>query len=238
MPGRLIGASLGPGDPGLITRSAWDALHHAPCWAYPISKPGHPGYAWTIAQRAGLTPPGRLLQLHFPMVRDQALLASHWQAAAQQVLEVLERGTDVAFLVEGDASSYSTFGHLARTVKALAPGVEVQVIPGVSSPQAVAALTATSLAENEEAVAMVPATRGMGVVAELLDHCDAVALLKVRPVLEEVLELLERRGLSAHAVFVERAGTPEQRIVRDLRQLRGQEVNYLSLILVRRPSSP
>ena len=24
--GRLIGVSLGPGDPGLITRAAWDAL--------------------------------------------------------------------------------------------------------------------------------------------------------------------------------------------------------------------
>ena len=25
-PGRLIGVSLGPGDPGLITRAAWAAL--------------------------------------------------------------------------------------------------------------------------------------------------------------------------------------------------------------------
>ena len=32
MPGTLITASLGPGDPGLVTRVAWSALERARCW--------------------------------------------------------------------------------------------------------------------------------------------------------------------------------------------------------------
>lgn len=236
MTGRLIGASLGPGDPGLITRAAWQALTQAVCWAHPISKPGHPGYAWSIAMRAGLAPPSLVLELHFPMVRDHALLAGHWAAAAEKVLEVLTSGRDVVFLVEGDASSYATFGHLARTVTALDPLVTIQVIAGVSSPQAVAARLTIPLAETEDVMVMLPATRGMAVIDQLLDHCNAMALLKVRPVLQPLLELLERRGLLDHTVFVERVGTPEERIVRDVRVLRGEDVNYLSLLLVRRPN--
>ncbi len=37
-PGRLIGASLGPGDPGLITRRAWAALQSGARWLYPVMR--------------------------------------------------------------------------------------------------------------------------------------------------------------------------------------------------------
>ncbi|MDD2669199.1 MAG: precorrin-2 C(20)-methyltransferase, partial [Zoogloea sp.] len=36
--GRLIGASLGPGDPQLITRRAWAALQSGARWLYPVKK--------------------------------------------------------------------------------------------------------------------------------------------------------------------------------------------------------
>ncbi len=53
MTGRLIGASLGPGDPGLITRAAWSALTSSACWAWPINQDGG-SYALSIVERAGL----------------------------------------------------------------------------------------------------------------------------------------------------------------------------------------
>ena len=34
--GKLIGASLGPGDPELITRRAWSALQSGARWLYPV----------------------------------------------------------------------------------------------------------------------------------------------------------------------------------------------------------
>lgn len=237
MTGTLIGASLGPGDPGLITRTAWEALTQATCWAHPVSKPGLPGYAWGIAQRAGIPHPPHVLELHFPMVRDPILLAGCWHTAAHTVLEKLQAGEDVVFLVEGDASTYATFGHLARTLRAMEPTLSIRVIPGVSTPQAVAARAGLTLTETDEAMAMLPATRGTEAVAQLLELCPTVALFKVRPVLEQMLDLLETKGLLEHTVFVERVGAPEERVVQDVRQLRGQEVHYLSLLLVRRPPS-
>jgi precorrin-2/cobalt-factor-2 C20-methyltransferase len=69
----------------------------------------------------------------------------------------------------------------------------------------------------------------------MLDDFDTLVLLKVKPLLDEVLQLLARRDLLATSCFVERVGSPQQRIVRDVASLRGEAVNYLSLLLVQNP---
>ena len=50
-----------------------------------------------------------------------------------------------------------------------------------------------------------------------------------------MLDLLERRGLLATSCFIEKVGSPDERIVHDLATLRDTPVNYLSLLLVRNP---
>jgi precorrin-2/cobalt-factor-2 C20-methyltransferase len=49
-----------------------------------------------------------------------------------------------------------------------------------------------------------------------------------------LLAILERHDLLDEAVFVERCGTSRERIVRDVSSLRGQRMNYFSLLLVRK----
>jgi precorrin-2/cobalt-factor-2 C20-methyltransferase len=230
--GRLIAASLGPGDPGLITRTAWRMLESATCWAWPESRQEGGGYAISIVQRGGLPLPARTLPLAFPMTRDPLVLARHWHLAAEQVLAVLNQGEDVLFLVEGDASFFATFGHLQRTVQAMDAAVQVEIIPGVPSPLASAALTRQSLCDGEQTLALVPATVGMERIDRLLTDFETVVLLKVRPVLDPLLDLLRARNLLEKARFVERAGAPEERVVRDVWGLKGSQVHYLSLMIV------
>ena len=50
-----------------------------------------------------------------------------------------------------------------------------------------------------------------------------------------MLDLLERRGLLATSCFIEKVGSPQERIVRDIASLKGETVNYLSLMLVQNP---
>ena len=47
--GCLQGVSLGPGDPGLITRRAWELLTGDGLWTYPVRKPGGDSFALDIA---------------------------------------------------------------------------------------------------------------------------------------------------------------------------------------------
>ncbi len=233
--GRLIGASLGPGDPGLITRRAWAALASGARWLYPVKKAEASSYALGIVARGGLPVPADAEALVFPMTRDPVALAKAWARAAERTVALLREGRDLVFLVEGDASTFSTFGHLARVVRAELPQVEVETIPGVSSFAAAAAGTGLTLAEEDETFAVIPAAYGVPVIERLLDEFDTLVLLKVKPLLDEVLALLERRGLTATSCFVEKVGAPDERIVRDVACLAGEKVNYLSLLLVQNP---
>lgn len=233
--GTLYGVSLGPGDPGLITRRAWELLHGDALWTYPVRKKGDDSYALDIARRAGLAIPETATALQFPMTHDTAILAKYWLAAAQTVLRLLETGRDVCFLVEGDASTYSTFTYLARSVRALDSEIEVETIAGVPSYHASAAHLGEPLAESDETLAILPAGYGVDTVERLLPEFDTLVLLKVKPLLDDLIELLARRGLLAHSCFLEKVGTPEERVVRDLARLKGEKVNYLSLLLVKNP---
>lgn len=233
--GRLIGASLGPGDPRDITRRVWDALTSDARWAYPVKKEGEDSYALDIARRAGLPVAADAVPLVFPMTTNAEVLARAWARASAQAVGLLAEGRDLVFLVEGDASTYATFGHLARAVRELAPEVEVEVLPGVSSYCAAAAAVGLPLADADDTLAVIPTSYGIEVIDHLLDEFDSLVLLKVKPMLDDVLTLLDRRGIAGHAVFVEKVGAPGERIVRDVRTLAGETVAYLSLMLIHNP---
>jgi precorrin-2/cobalt-factor-2 C20-methyltransferase len=234
--GTLIGASLGPGDPTLITRKAWNALHSNAVWTYPIRKKGSDSYALGIATRAGLALPDDALALIFPMTHDKEKLARYWLEAAAIVLDLLNGGRDVVFLVEGDASTYSTFGHLARTVRGLDENANIETIPGVPAYNAASATMKQPLADVVDTVAIIPAAYGVDFVESLLNDFDTLVLMKVKPLLDDIIDLLERRGLLEHSCFIEKSGALEERIITDITQLRGQKVNYLSLMLVKNPA--
>ena len=233
--GKLIGASLGPGDPELITRRSWAVLQSGARWIYPVKKAEEVSYALSIVERGGLPIPADAVELVFPMTRDAEALGKAWVRAAQQTVELLGEGRDLVFLVEGDASTFATFGHLARVARELAAEIEVETIPGVSSFAAAAATTGMPLAEEDETLAIIPAAYGTGVIDHMLDEFDTLILLKVKPLLDEVLELLERRDLLETSCFIEKVGSPDERVVRDLASLKGEKVNYLSLLLVQNP---
>ena len=233
--GKLIGVSLGPGDPELITRRGWAALQSGARWIYPTKKAEEFSYALSIVERGGLAVPTDAVELVFPMTRDAQALGRAWALAATRTVELLAEGRDAVFLVEGDASTFATFGHLARVVRELVPEVEVETIPGVSSFAAAAATTGLPLAEEDETLAIIPTAYGIAVSDHLLDDFDTLILLKVKPLLDDVLDLLERRGLLATSCFIEKVGSPDERIVHDLATLRDTPVNYLSLLLVRNP---
>lgn len=234
--GKLIGVSLGPGDPELITRRAWAQLQRPDAlWTYPIRSTKSESYALRIVERSGLATPADHQPLLFPMTHDVEKLTRHWLRAAQAVLPVLLAGQDVLFLVEGDASTYATFGHLERTLRGLDERILIEIVPGVTSFHAACAELQIPFSEQDDTVAIVPAAYGVDMVERLLDDFDTLVLMKVKPLLDELIDLIERRGLVAQTCFIEKAGAPEERVVRDVRTLRGTTVNYLSLLLIKNP---
>jgi precorrin-2/cobalt-factor-2 C20-methyltransferase len=233
--GRLIGVSLGPGDPELITLKAYRALKSSAHWTYPVRKKGAESFALQIVLDAGLTLPEKSTELVFPMTHDPGKLAKYWENAANAVISELIKGIDVIFLVEGDASTYSTFGHLMRTVLENEPNIETEVIAGVSSFNAAAAIAGQVLVEVDDTMAIVPAGYGVKWIETLMRDFDTLVLMKVKPLLDDIIALVERRGIVENCCFVEKAGTKEERIISDIGTLKGETVNYLSLIIIHNP---
>lgn len=236
MSGKLIGASLGPGDPGLITRRAWNVVQSDALWCFPVRKKGGKSHALGTIERTGLSMPEDAMELVFPMTHDVEILVKAWVRAAALIVPILQTGRDVCFLVEGDASTFSTFTYLARYVRQMDSNIVVETIAGVPSFNAAAADTGMVLAESDDTVAIVPAGYGLEELDSLLPHFDTLVLLKVKPLLDSLIDWLETRGLLEHVVFVEKAGAPEERIIRDVTVLKGEAVNYLSLLLLRNPN--
>jgi len=233
--GKLIAASLGPGDPGLITRKAWDILQGETCWLYPTKKTGADSYALGIVQHAGLKIPEDAIALVFPMTHDVNILSKYWLKAAHQVLDILHTGRDAVFLVEGDASTYSTFGHLSRTITALDENIKIEVIAGVSSFCAAASCVAKPLTEANDTMAIIPAGYGINVIEKLLEDFDTLVLMKVKPIINELIDLIEQKKLLAESYFIERAGTPDELIITNLLSLRQHKPHYLSLLVIHNP---
>jgi precorrin-2/cobalt-factor-2 C20-methyltransferase len=80
----------------------------------------------------------------------------------------------------------------------------------------------------------VPATYERDRLRETFEAFDTVVLLKIASAFDHVLDTLEELDLVHDAVYVARCGQPGQEVVRDVRRLRGQQLDYFSLLIVRR----
>lgn len=230
--GIVYGLGVGPGDPELLTLRAHRLLTSVPVVFAPAGRNGRPGLARRIVD--GYLDPSRqrIEALSFALARDHAAMEAAWATAADRVAAVSAEGLDAAFVTEGDPLTYSTFAHLARTLRQRHPEVPVEAIPGVTSFAAASALALQPLVDQDELLAVIPATYVLDDLEETLRRFDTVVLLKVAGVFDRIFDLLERLDLVESALFVERAGWPEQRLTWDVRGLRGLPLDYFSLLIV------
>lgn len=226
---------VGPGDPELLTRKGERILRGADVILAPVARIGEPSVALD-AVRELLDPERQEIITHlFPMTADPGRLAESWQGAADLIAQRVRAGKQVAFITIGDPLLYSTSIYLLRTLGEAHPDIPVEIVPGISSINTAAAAAAIPLAESEERVAIIPATAGMDKIMEALVRNETVVLLKVKPVYGELLDLLQQSGRLGNTVFVERAGSPRQKILRGAEQLAGHAPDYLSLMIVSSP---
>lgn len=229
--GILYGISVGPGDPELITLKGWRLLQKAAIVAFPAGLRGNPGIAEQIIH-GWLHPDQVRLALHFPYVQEMEVLTAAWRSAAEQVWHYLEQGQDVAFACEGDISFYSTFTYLAQTLQQFHPEVQIQYIPGVTSPLAAAAALEMPLTVRQQRLVVLPALYTVADLETALQMADVIVLLKVSSVYPEVWKLLEQARLLEQSYVVERATHPDQVIHRDLQAKPDLKLPYFSLLIV------
>lgn len=211
----LVGIGVGPGDPELITVKAVRLLSAADAVLVPSTEESGdgPGRAEQIvvANCAG----ARIVRIPFSMACKKGVSERRkeaWRESADAAVDAFRAGAQlVVFATVGDPSVYSTFSYLAAHVVEVMPEVEIQVVPGVTAMQALAAESRTPLVEGTETLALVPVTAGLDTLGELLDVVDTVVAYKGGRRMPEVAATI--RGKGRDAVLGVNLGLDRQEIV-------------------------
>ncbi|MBK8446565.1 MAG: precorrin-2 C(20)-methyltransferase [Micropruina sp.] len=233
----LIGVGVGPGDPQLVTLKAVEVLRAADVVLVPVTDTGNVdgGRAEQIVLAVCPEAAGRLQRVPFSMAQRSGVGTKRresWQASADAATAAFAGGAAcVAFATVGDPSVYSTFSYLAAEVRASVPGLVVELVPGITAMQALAAAAKVPLVEGQEALTLVPVTAGLDAVATALDSSDTVVAYKGGRRLAALLALIRERRPDAVGVMGTDVGLPGQRLQR-LSEIDAEAAPYFSTILV------
>jgi len=183
----LIGISLGPGDPQLLTFKAAAALKS--CTQVFV-----PGEMAAELVRAHCSP--EILQ--FPMIEDKEELERIWKENVDTVARAAAAGC-AGFACFGDVNTFSTFSHLERMIRQNHPQIEIETIPGVGIVPALASRFAAPLEGSFE-------------VSDGSPVETVIRIKATRP--KKLAEELRRRGFDEF-VLGTMLCTPQERIIRD-----------------------
>ncbi len=229
----FYGVGVGPGDPELLTLKAARVLGEVERIFCATSSRGEGSFAARIVAPLGL-PPEKFRPVSLCMARERHEDERTYEQVAAEIAAALRQGRSAAWITEGDPLFYSTFLYVRTELRRQLPHARIEIIPGITSPQAAAARAGVPVARLDEQVAIVPAAYGLERLPSLLGRFTTVFLLKVHGQLDQLLEQLARMESPVETFYLERVGTPEERVVTDLATLRGQKLPYFSLIILRR----
>ncbi len=218
-----------------MTLAAVKEIKKASVIAYPISHQGAEGMAATIASEwIGLEQ--KRLPLLFPMVEESLPRKQAWRQASDELAAEVLTGERVAFLCQGDVSLYASCSYLLLDLKARYPECPIRLVPGVTSISAAAAAGCWPLSLQQEQFLVTPTPGHPYQLEELLEDAArsrrVLALIKLGHRWKWVRPVLEKRHLLEGALFAQRVGWPDQKV------LTASEVDesmkpYFSLLLIR-----
>ena len=225
MDGTLYGLGIGPGDPELITVKALRLLTSAAVVAYPAPLKGDSLARSIVASY--LSNEQTEVAIRMPMVQSRFPAKEVYDWAVKQIGEHLEAGRDVAVLCEGDPFFYGSFIYLfSRMVERF----RIEVVPGVSSLTACAAVSGMPLAARNDVLNVIPAALDANELKRRLSQGESAAIIKVGRHLDKVRRALHQLGLVDRARYVEHATMNTERIV-SLSEVSGDCAPYFSMIL-------
>jgi len=246
MAGKLYVIGIGPGDPELMTLKAVRLLKDVPCIFVPKGREEGSSLALSIVQKEISLENKEIVEAYFPMKKTASSsefgvqspearqeLDAKWNETVGTVLNRLDRGIDAAFITIGDPGIYSTFFYLYDKLLARKPALSIEIVPGISSINASAARAGLYLGLGNDRIAILPANY-LDSLEETLVKFDTVVLMKVNKVFGTVRDMLNRMSLTAQATFIVRAGMDDEKVYKDISQVREEDLNYFSLMIVRK----
>ncbi|MEM1392878.1 MAG: precorrin-2 C(20)-methyltransferase [Cyanobacteria bacterium P01_H01_bin.150] len=221
----LYGIGVGTGNPELITLKALRILQTVPIVAYPASEEGNSFARSIVAEFLQGN------QIEIPIVLPFKLAKSaqpFYDRASEQLAEHLKNGRDVAVLCEGDPFFYGSFMYIYDR---LSPKFTTEIIPGISSVMASAAMIGLPLTYRNDVFMVLSGILSKQVLQEKLKVADAAVIIKLGKNFNKVKQVLQDLGLIERAKYIENATLENQKIL-SINEVEAETVPYFSLIVV------
>jgi precorrin-2/cobalt-factor-2 C20-methyltransferase len=233
MTGRLIGVGVGPGDPGLLTLNAIEALRQADVVAY-FAKQGNASNARTIV--AAHLNGAEELPLLYPVTTEipkedaayRSAIGAFYDASAATVAKHLDDGRTVAVLSEGDPLFYGSYMHLHVR---LSHRYATEVIAGVTGMSGCWSSIGAPMTQGDDVFTVLPATLPEYELERRLADAQAAVVMKIGRHLAKVRRALDRAGRLDRAIYVERGTMANASVMPLVDKLDGC-APYFAIVLV------
>ena len=222
---------VGPGDPELLTLKAARLIQRADVVLHPGPR-DDTGFAVEVVADL-LRADQQVRGMGLAMRRGIDDGSVGYDRVAASLIAEARAGRLAVFLTEGDPMLFGTGSYVVERLRAEAPDLVVEVVPGVSALTAAAARLGWPLAQKEQVLTVCPATYHADEIGAILDRGGPVCWLKAADVLPRLVEELGARGRLRNAALLERVGRPDERVFLDLSAAVGEDLSYFSLVLVR-----
>lgn len=209
--GKLYGIGVGPGDPELVTLKAARIIKETDIIFAPKSRNGKPSVALNIVQ--GIIDEREdeceILQPLFPMTEDKDELDKSWDEATDMLFKKLSEGLDAVFVTLGDPTVFSTFSYISSRLQS--KGVEVELIPGITSFTACAARSGIQLTEQDDIMVVVPQVDER--LTKILPYVDTVVAMKTSRHLDVLEDCINKDPRDKEIVSVQNCTMDNENIV-------------------------
>lgn len=225
MQGILYGIGVGPGDPELLTLKGLRIIKESDVIALP-SKSKESCTSYKIVKGIYEELDNKeFLYLDYPMTKDKELLKRCRQENEEKTIQVLEQGKKIAFLTLGDPTIYSTYIYLHKNLQKL--GYQAEIISGIPSFVAMAAVVSDSLSEADEQIHILPATYGI----ENIDNLSGTkVLMKAGSKLKEIKDYVTKRDCTVYVA--ENLYLENERITSKKGEIK-EEGGYFSTVIIK-----
>ncbi|RPE63203.1 precorrin-2/cobalt-factor-2 C20-methyltransferase [Pacificibacter maritimus] len=229
--GKVYGIGLGPGDPELMTLKAARLIREASVIAYPTLA-GGASFARSIAAEF-IAQGTREIVMDVPMTVARGPAQHAYDQGAARIAEALEAGQDVVVLCEGDPFFYGSFMYLFARLRS---DFQVEIVPGVTSVTACAAVAQLPLVARNEVMTVLPAPLEDASLRDKIAGSDTVIVMKLGRHFKRVRALIDTAGLTEKSVYIERA-TGANEVVKPLKDA-PETAPYFSMILIVKGADP
>ncbi len=228
MSGTLYGVGVGPGDPELLTLKSHRLINSTRVIAYPAPDSGE-SFARSIV--AGWLGPDKTeIPIVVPMRVERFPAKKVYDQASEAIASHLDSDEDVVVLCEGDPFFYGSFMYLYER---LADRYHCEIVPGISSLMASAAVATRPLAARNDVLTVVPAPLDDETITRHLYSADALAFIKISRHFSRLRALIEKSGLLDDAIYLERITLSNQRLI-PLAKVGTEKAPYFSMVLIYR----